>query len=240
MGRALKLLNAALALVALALAGGLVKTWLLPTPSYSSPPPGKPSQEVVALALSRPARPPLAHFDLLLERNLFRQPPPPRAIPAPPGPPPPPPQPLPTLVGTILVDDEWRAILSDKGKANIYAIGQEVAGGVVTEIKADRVLYKRGSQSVEIVLKAAIETGGPTTSGPPSLPAAAAPGGSGASGAPGASALPPASTTPVSMPPQPTTFDRKAERKAEREMRKQQEKAQKEQQKALRRQLRGR
>jgi len=154
MGRALKLLNAALALVALALAGGLVKTWLLPTPSYSSPPPGKPSQEVVALALSRPARPPLAHFDLLLERNLFRQPPPPRAIPAPPGPPPPPPQPLPTLVGTILVDDEWRAILSDKGKANIYAIGQEVAGGVVTEIKADRVLYKRGETTSELPIKA--------------------------------------------------------------------------------------
>jgi hypothetical protein len=153
MGRVLKLLNVALALVALALAGALVKTWLQPAPSYSSPPPGRPSQEVVALALSRPARPPLAHFDLLLERNLFRQPPP-RAIPAPPGQPPPPPQPLPTLVGTILVDDEWRAILSDKGKANIYAIGQEVAGGVITEIKADRVLYKRGETTSALPIKA--------------------------------------------------------------------------------------
>jgi hypothetical protein len=61
----------------------------------------------------------------------------------------------------MLVGDNWRAIVSDKGKAEIYAIGQEVAGGVITEIKEDRISLKRGDTTVEVLLKAAIEHGPP-------------------------------------------------------------------------------
>jgi hypothetical protein len=162
-GKPLRLLNLTLGLVAALIAGAMAKTWVAPATSISRPSVAKPSQELAAVTFSRPARPPLARYDLLVERNPFKQPPP-----APPGRPGAiaPPRPLPILSGTILVGDQWRAILSDKGKAQIYAIGQEVAGGVITAIKEDRVVLKRGDESVEVPLKAAIETG-------PGLPAAA-------------------------------------------------------------------
>lgn len=163
MGKPLRLLNLTLGLVAVLIAGAMAKTWVAPATFISRPSVAKPSQELAAVAFSRPARPPLARYDLLVEKNPFKQPPP--ALPGRPGPIPPP-RPLPILSGTILVGDEWRAILSDKGKAQIYAMGQEVAGGVITAIKEDRVLLKRGDESVEVPLKAAIETG-------PGLPAAA-------------------------------------------------------------------
>ncbi len=157
MGKPLRLLNLALALVAALIAGILVKTWVVAASSSSSRSAMKPSQELAAVSFSRPVRPALAHFDDLLEKNLFKQPPPQRAAPPRPGPPPPPPLPLPTLIGTILVDDERRAILSDKGKADIYAIGQEVAGGTLTAISEDRVLFKRGDTVSELTLKAPIQ-----------------------------------------------------------------------------------
>ncbi|MCZ7626450.1 MAG: hypothetical protein M5R38_12295 [Candidatus Methylomirabilis sp.] len=70
---------------------------------------------------------------------------------------------MPTLVGTILVDHERKAILNDRGKANIYAIGQEVAGGTISEIREDRIIYKRGDTAREIILKAAIEPAAPAS-----------------------------------------------------------------------------
>jgi hypothetical protein len=173
-GKSLRLLNLTLGLVAVLIAGAMAKTWVAPATSISGPSVAKPSQELAAVAFSRPARPPLARYDLLMERNPFKQPPP-----APPGRhgPIPPPRPLPILSGTILVGDEWRAILSDRGKAQIYAIGQEVAGGVITAIKEDRIVLKRGDESVEVPLKAAIETGPafPAAASIPTAPGVAAP-----------------------------------------------------------------
>ena len=174
MGRPLRLLNLTLGLVAVLIAGAMAKTWVAPAMSISRPSVAKPSQELAAVAFSRPARPPLARYDLLVEKNAFKQPPP--APPGRPGPIPPP-RPLPILSGTILVGDEWRAILSDKGKAQIYAIGQEIAGGVITAIKEDRIVLKRGDESVEVPLKAAIETGLalPAAASVPTSPALAIP-----------------------------------------------------------------
>jgi hypothetical protein len=155
MGRPLRLLNIALALVAVLIGGALAKTWVSPiAPVSVDRPVAKPSQEPAAVEFSRPGRPPLAQFDPVLEKNPFKQPPPPppaRAAAVPP------PVPLPTLSGTILAGDDWRAIVSDKGKSQIYAVGQEVAGGVITEIKEDRIVFKRGDNIAEIPLKAAIE-----------------------------------------------------------------------------------
>ena len=166
MGRPLRLLNLTLGLVAVLIAGAMAKTWVVPATSISRPSVAKPSQELAAVAFSRPARLPLARYDLLVEKNPFKQPPP--APPGHPGPIPPP-RPLPILSGTILVGDEWRAILSDKGKAQIYAIGQEIAGGVITEIKEDRIMLKRGDTTIEVPLKAAIETA-PSSPGQAQVP----------------------------------------------------------------------
>jgi|GEM_PF-6830418 len=162
MSRPLRLLNVALGLVALLLLALLVKTWVVPVQSTGAPASQKPLQEPIALASPAPSRLPLAHFDLLLERTMFRQPPPVVARLSPPPPPPPPP---PTLLGTIVVDHERRAVLSDKGKANLYTIGQEVAGGTVTQIVDDRVWFRRGENVTELTLKAPIQPG--TVTPPP-------------------------------------------------------------------------
>ena len=158
MRRPLRLLNLILGLVAVLIAVAVAKAWVSPVASVPSSAVTKPLQEAEALAYNPTARPPLTQFDGLLEKNPFKQPPPMPVRPQGASPPPPPPPPLPTLVGTILVDHEHRAILSDKGKANIYTIGQEVAGGVITEIKEDRISFKRGDTMSEILLKAAIES----------------------------------------------------------------------------------
>jgi type II secretory pathway component PulC len=171
MGRPLRLLNLALGLVAVLIVGTLAKAWVSPASFITSPSVAKPTQEPTEVAFSRPARPPLAQFDVLLEKNPFKQAPPQPVISHRTNPPrPPPPLPLPTLMGTILVDDQRRAILSDKGKANIYSIGQEVAGGTLTAISEDRVLFKRGDEVSELTLKAPIQPGAsppPPASAPP-------------------------------------------------------------------------
>lgn len=157
MGKRLRLLNLTLGLVAILIASALAKTWVTPLPSTSTSAPPNPSQDAPGLAFTLAVRPPLGEFDVLVEKNPFKQPPP-RVVPPGQASPTPPPNPLPVLKGTILVDDERRAVLSDKGKSDIYRTGQEVAGGVVTEIKLDGIVFKRGEESVEIPLKAAIET----------------------------------------------------------------------------------
>lgn len=156
MRRPLRLLNLLLGLVALLMAIVLIRTWVAPIASTTlSPTVTKPAHEAEALAYNPPSRPPVNQFDVLLDKNPFKQPPPMPVQPSAVAPPPP----LPTLVGTILVDQQRQAILSDKGKSNIYSMGQGVAGGVITEIKEDRILFKRGDTTQEIMLKAAIESG---------------------------------------------------------------------------------
>ncbi|MCI0407780.1 MAG: hypothetical protein L0191_04300 [Acidobacteria bacterium] len=232
MGKPLRLLNLTLGLVVVLIAGALAKTWVAPAPSTPGTSASKSTHEPVAAAFSRTARPPLEHFDLLLDRNPFKQPPPPpparsaqnRATP---------PRPLPILSGTILVGDDWRAIVSDKGKAEIYAIGQEVGGGLIVEIKEEWILLKREDATVKVLLKAAIEPGRP-----PSLQAVPAQPGSVAP----SSILPPAVQAAPWAGPTPPPMDRsererrEQEKKAEKERRKQEKKAEKEQRKQLRKQ----
>ena len=167
MRKPLTLLNLLLGFVAVLIAAALAKTWVAPVAPMSSPVVKRSLQEAETVAYSPPARPPLMQFEVLLEKNPFKQPPPRPAGPA--GPPPPPPIPPPSLVGTMLVDHERKAILSDRGKANIYSVGQEVAGGVIADIKEDRIMFKRGLTTQEIMLKAAITPAG--AAAPPSAPA---------------------------------------------------------------------
>jgi len=209
MGRSLRLLNLALGVVAVLIAAALAKAWVAPATFVSNPAAQRSSQEVAAISFNRPARPPLAQFEVLLEKNPFKQPPPLPPAGVRRGALPPPPAPLPALVGTILVDDERRAILSDKGKSNIYSIGQEVAGGALTTISEDRVLFKRGDAVSELTLKAPIQPGaaapaaGPQPMPPPSPPA-------------GASVAPPPPPSPAAMegpPVGPGTSGSRAERR---------------------------
>ncbi|MBI3779465.1 MAG: hypothetical protein HY278_00105 [candidate division NC10 bacterium] len=213
MGRPLRLLNLTLAAVAVLIATALAKTWVPSGASIADRPMPKLSQEATPLAFVPLPRPPLAQFDVIMEKNPFKQPPPilpqrlglQQPVPAP--------VPLPTLVGTILVDEERRAIVSDKDKQQIYAVNQEVAGGVITEIREDRIMYKRGGESVEIFLKTAIETVLSHTSGQPIAPAA-----------------------PALMPTLPTAKPDKIER----QMYKQEQKAVKQQEKTMRKQFKNR
>ena len=211
MGRSLRLLNLALGVVAVLIAAALAKAWVVPATFVSNPAAQRSSQEVAMISFDRPARPPLAQFEVLLEKNPFKQPPPPPPAGVRRGALPPPPAPLPALVGTILVDDERRAILSDKGNSNIYSIGQEVAGGALTTISEDRVLFKRGDAVSELMLKAPIQPGaaapsagaGPQPVSPPSPPA-------------GASVAPPPPPSPAAMegpPVGPGTSGSRAERR---------------------------
>jgi hypothetical protein len=207
-GRSLRLLNLALGLVAVLIAAALARAWVAPAPFVSNPAVPRSSQELAVISFDRPARQPLAQFEVLLEKNPFKQLPPPPAA-ARPGSPPAPPAPLPTLVGTILVDDERRVILSDKGKSAIYSIGQEVAGGTVTTIKEDRVLFKRGDAISELTLKAPIQPGAAAPSaGPPPVPRPSPP--AGASMAPVA---PPPPAAVEGPPVQPEEYGRRAERR---------------------------
>jgi type II secretory pathway component PulC len=182
----IRLLNLLLGFIAALIAAVLVKTWVAPAASVPSPVVTKSLPEAEALTYNQTTRPPLAQFDVLLEKNPFKQPPPMPARPMGASPPPPP---LPTLVGTILVGHERRAILSDKGKANIYAIGQDVAGGMITEIKEDRIIFKRGDATREILLKAAIES---ATAAPPAPVAAPVADQTGVSAQPPGPSQPPA------------------------------------------------
>jgi hypothetical protein len=186
-------LNLILGLVAVLIATALAKTWIASVAPIPSPAVTKPLQEAEALAYNPTARPPLAQFDVLLEKNPFKQPPPMPATALRTALP----QPLPVLVGTILVDNYRRAILSDKGKANTYSIGQQVAGGVISEIKEDRIIFKRGDTTHELILKAAIESAA-------AAPAQASTPGAGQAGIPAPSPAPgePSPATPgIESPP---------------------------------------
>ena len=215
MGRPLRLLNLTLGVVAGLIATALAKTWISPAVSITDRPVPKLSQEATSLVFVPLARPPLPQFDVIVEKNPFKQPPPmpPQRIGLQPVPPP---APLPTLVGTVLVDEERRAMLSDKGKADIYSVNQEVAGGTITAIKEDRIMYKRGDESVEIFLKTAIETV-PSPGGQATAPAA-----------PAAPALMP--SLPVAPPGKLDKLEQ-GRQKTEKKLQKQQQKAMRQQSK---------
>lgn len=220
--RSLRLVNLLLGLVAALIASALAKTWVVSDAPVSSPAITKPAPEVEALAYKQTTRPPLAQYDLLVEKSPFKQPPPVPARASGVAPLPP----LPLLTGTILIDSERRAILSEKGKSSFYSVGQAVAGGVITEIKQDRVMLKRGDTTSEIMLKAAIESSGAT-------PAA----GSGLAATPAAGLAPssgPSEPSPATLglPPPLTPGAGKEERMRERMQQREQRRQMREQQRA--------
>ena len=101
--------------------------------------------------------PPLSDFDVILARDAFKNPFAAAPRPVAPPPPPPPLPPLPTLVGTIFVGEERKAILASNNRAEVYGLGQSVAGGTLVTIEVDRVVIQRASISAEILLKTALQ-----------------------------------------------------------------------------------
>ncbi|PWB81192.1 MAG: hypothetical protein C3F08_02585 [Candidatus Methylomirabilota bacterium] len=216
MRRPLWLLNLFLGLVAALIGVALAKSWVSPVAlTIPGATVAKPSHEAEALAYNPVARPPLTQFEVLLEKNPFKQPPPRPAGPA--GPPPPPPIPLPSLVGTMLVGQERKAILSDRGKASIYSVGQEVAGGMIVDIKEDRIVFKRGDTTQEIMLKAAIAPAAATAIPPVTL-AAGAPGGQMGQAV---SHTPPPAEHPTDAAADASREERRRRREEQREQRRQ-------------------
>jgi hypothetical protein len=153
-------------------------------------------------APARPTRPSLDEFAVVTEKDLFRNP-----NPEPPAPPParpvasPRPQvPLPVLVGTLFVDDDGTAILLEQNRAESYRIGDQVGGGTLSRIEADRVVIQREGTSVEVLLHAAIAGATPSRpAGPGSSPRTSPPviGGAASSGPP---AVPFSATAPDAPP----------------------------------------
>jgi hypothetical protein len=126
------------------------------------PPPREASPPVSAEAPTpppTPSRPPLTAYAVVAERNLFSStrtetaPEPPRtatgaAAPAPPAP-------KPRLYGVVLLSEgRGRAYLEDARRRRIfaYSIGDVVGDARLEQIKSDRVVLRRGSETFEVLL----------------------------------------------------------------------------------------
>jgi hypothetical protein len=125
--------------------------------------------------LMRPSKPPVTDFQMLVERDPFKNPqesvavialkpelilpvlPPPNVVV--------PKVPLPPLAlslsGTIVVGEERKAILHDGKQENLYLLGQDVGGGILETIEGDRVVILRGTERTELLMQSAIERTAP-------------------------------------------------------------------------------
>ena len=123
----------------------------------------------------RPPKPPVTDFQMLVERDPFKNPQESLAVialkPEPILPVLPPPNvvvpkvPLPplslSLSGTIVVGEERKAILHDGKQENLYLLGEDVGGGILETIEGDRVVILRGTERTELLMQSAIERTAP-------------------------------------------------------------------------------
>ena len=126
----------------------------------SAPPETSPavSTEAPAPPPAPPARPPLAVYGTVAERNLFSA----SRTETPPEPPRPttglgsaPPAPRPRLHGIVLLPEgRGRAYLEDVQRQRVaaYSVGDLVGDSRVEQIKADRVVLRRGGETFEVLL----------------------------------------------------------------------------------------
>ena len=117
--------------------------------------------------------PDLAQFQIVLDRDPFHSPyetlvtVPVKAVPPPPPvspqptvaiPKPPLPPLSVTLLGTVVIGDDRKAILRDGKQEDIYSVGQAVGGGVLVSVDDDRVVIARGDEQTPLLLKSAMES----------------------------------------------------------------------------------
>jgi hypothetical protein len=160
LGRRLLLLIDGLLLLAAAFLGArLHEAW------WADPAPAPPEAAPVAVAdppaapPALPDRPPLAAYGAVAERNLFSA----TRTEAAPEPPRPggtaaataPPAPRPRLYGVVLLSEgRGRAYLEDVQRRRVfaYSVGDVVGDFRLEQIKADRVVLRRGGETVEVLL----------------------------------------------------------------------------------------
>ena len=117
-----------------------------------------PAPEAEPPLLRQSPLPDLSEFEIIAQKDVFKNPfAEPVAPRAPVALPPPPLPPLPILVGTIIVGEERQAILASNGRSDLFNLGQSVAGGTIVKIEVDRVLIERGGSTATIQLKAGIQ-----------------------------------------------------------------------------------
>lgn len=195
MTRSLWLFNLLLATVAIALLVALADAIFdrEPTPAAGRRPSlgsrkASPVPETEAPLFRQSSVPALSEFEILVRKDVFKNPfAEPVAPPAPVALPPPPLPPLPILVGTIIVGEERQAVLASNNRSDLFSLGQPVAGGIIVKIEVDRVLIERGGRTATIQLKAGIQqlpaaeaspqvgVGSPQSTIPVARPAEAAP-----------------------------------------------------------------
>lgn len=150
----------ALLIVAAALLGAQLYRVGMPKSAPTAPAPAPTSAATTTIPEAPPARPPLAAFAVVAERNLFSPtraevaPEPPK--PSTPATPPAPALPKPRLYGILLGPDQSsRAYLEDPRTRRVfgYRIGDSVADSKVEEIRADRVVLRRGGEVYEVLLR---------------------------------------------------------------------------------------
>jgi hypothetical protein len=159
--RLLLLVDALLIALAAVLGASLYDAWT------SAPPPPAPEQAVAPAAEAPPppdapaTRRPLSAYAVVAERNLFSPTrsevaaEPPRPVTAQAGGPPAPPAPKPRLHGIVLLPDgNGRAYLEDVQRRRVlaYSVGDSVAGSRVEQIRPDRVVLRRGTETFEVLL----------------------------------------------------------------------------------------
>jgi Type II secretion system protein C len=157
--RFLLLLDGVLLVVALFLGVRLYETWSARPPAAPPDPSPQAASDAPPTPPPAPARPPLTAYGVVAERNLFSAtrteapPEPPRTAQA--ATPAAPPAPRPRLHGVVLLPEgRGRAYLEDvqRRRVHAYSVGDLVGDARLEQIKADRVVLRRGGESFEVLL----------------------------------------------------------------------------------------
>ena len=156
--RLLLLADALLLVVAAFLGARLYEAWTARAPAPPAEPSSSASAEVAAPPAAVAPGPPLTAFNVVAERNLFSPtrsetaPEPPRSAGLTPAAPP---APKPRLYGVvILAEGRGRAYLEDVQRRKVfsYSVGDLVGDSRLEQIKADRVVLRRGGETFEVLL----------------------------------------------------------------------------------------
>jgi hypothetical protein len=157
--RLLLLVDGVLLAIALVLGVRLYETWSARPPAAPPDPSPPAAASEAPPPPAAPARPPLTAYAIVAERNLFSStrtespPEPPR--PAQAATPAAPPAPRPRLHGVVLLPEgRGRAYLEDvqRRRVHAYSVGDVVGDARLEQIKADRVVLRRGGESFEVLL----------------------------------------------------------------------------------------
>lgn len=148
MSRRLLLLNLVLVTAAVVFSIQIVRTFITSPQLPASPPLRAPGVERAAAEDSARPTPPLAAYDVVATRNLFN---PSRSETAAAGTP----AAKPNLYGIVLTPEGRAAFLEDPVTKKVfgYKPGDQVAGGQLERIEADRVVIRRGEETFEVLLR---------------------------------------------------------------------------------------